>query len=73
MTVMDESADTVNVAVEPGDKNLVGCLETPDLQMPCKHTVAMAPGDIVRAPRLVRGVATGSEESVRVVKAVESG
>ena len=52
MTVMDESADPVNVAVEPGDKNLVGCLETPDLQMPCKHTVAVAPGDIVRACRL---------------------
>ena len=71
MTVMDESAHPANVAVEPGDKNLVGCLETPALQTPCKHTVA--PGDIVRTPQLVRGVATGSEESVRVVKAVESG
>ena len=31
------------------------------------------PGDIVRAPRFVRGVATGSEESVRVVQAAKSG
>ena len=72
MTVMHKSPDPANVALESGDQNAVGCLETPDLQTPCKHTVAMAPGDIVRAPRLVGG-ATGSEESVRVVKAVESG
>ena len=37
------------------------------------NTVAIVFGDIIKSPRLVRGVATGSEESVRIVQAAESG
>ena len=69
----DESAASASVTIESGDMYAIGCVETPDLQTPCENTVAMVPGDIVRAPRLVCGVATGSEESVRVVQAAKSG
>ena len=68
----DESAASASVTIESGDMYAIGCVETPDLQTPCENTVAMVLGDIVRAPRLVCGVATGSEEAVRVVQAAKS-
>ena len=68
----DESAASASVTIESGDMYAIGCMETPDLQTPWENTVAMVRGDIVRAPRLVCGVATGSEE-VHVVHAAKSG
>ena len=58
---------------ESTDMCAIDCMESPDLHTPCDTTVAIAPGDIIRAPRLVRSFFTGSEESVRTVQAAKSG
>ena len=73
MSGRDESAAYASVTNESDDMYAICCLESPDLQTPCDNNVAIVPGDIIKAPRLVRGVATGSEESVRIVQAAKSG
>ena len=49
------------------------CTDSLDIQKPCDPPSAIVPGDIIQAPHLVRGVATGSEESVQIVQAAKSG
>ena len=58
---------------ESDDMFALDCTDSLDLQKPCDPSSSLAPGDIVQAPRLISGVATGSEESVRIVQAAKSG
>ena len=73
MSVRDESVAYTGVTTKSDDMFALDCIESPDLKKACGTTEAIVPGDIIQAPRLVRGVATGSEESVRIVQAAKSG
>ena len=73
MSGRDESAAYASVTNESDDMYAIGCMESLDLQTPFDTYVAIVPGDIIKAPRLVRGVASGSEKSVRIVQAATSG
>ena len=58
---------------ESDDTFALDCTDSWDLQKPCDPSSSLAPGDIVQAPRLIRGSTTGSEESVQIVQATTSG
>ena len=58
---------------ESDDTFALDCTDSLDLQEPCDPSSSLAPGDIVQAPRLIRGGTTGSEESVQIVEATTSG
>ena len=58
---------------ESDDTFALDCTDSLDLQKPCDPTSCLAPGDIVQAPRLIRGGTTGSEESVHIVQATTPG
>ena len=73
MSGQDESAAYTGVTTESDDMFALDCTDSFDLQKPCDTTGNIVPGDIIQAPRLVRGVAIGSEESVRIVQAAKSG
>ena len=48
------------------DTFALDCTDSLDLQKPCDPSSSLAPGDVVQAPRLIRGGAAGSEESVQL-------
>ena len=58
---------------ESDDTFALDCTDSLDFQKPCDPSSSLAPGDIVQAPRLIRGSTTGSEESVQIVQATTSG
>ena len=58
---------------ESDDTFALDCTDSLDLQKPCDPSSSLAPGDIVQAPRLIRGGTTGSGESVQIVQATTSG
>ena len=57
---------------ESDDTFALDCTDSLDLQKPCDPSSSLAPGDIVQAPRLIRGSTTCSEESVQIVQATTS-
>ena len=73
MSGRDDSVAHTGVTTESDDMFALDCMESLHLKKPCDTTEAIVPGDIIQAPRLVRGVATGSEDSVRIVQAAKSG
>ena len=73
MSGQDERVAYTGVTTESDDMFALDCTDSLDLQKPCDTTGAIVPGDNIQAPRLVRGVAIGSEESVRIVQAAKSG
>ena len=64
---------TLELPLNLDDTFALDCKDSLDLQKPCDPPSIIAPGDIVQAPRLIRGVATGSEESFQIVQATTSG
>ena len=70
MSGQDEDVAYTGVPTESDDTFALDCT---DFQKPCDPPCTTARGDIVQAPRLLRGVATGSEESVQIVQARTSG
>ena len=73
MSGQDEFVACNGVPTESDDTFALDCTDSLELQKPCDPPSIIAPGDIVQAPRLIRGVATGSEESVQFVQATTSG
>ena len=74
MSGQDEDVAYTGVPTESDDTFALDCTDSLDFQKPCDPPCTTAPGDIVQAPpRLLRGVATGSEESVQIVQARTSG
>ena len=73
MSGQDEDVAYTGVPTESDDTFALDCTDSLDLQKPCDPPSIIAPGDIVQAPRLVRGVATDSEESVQIVQATTPG
>ena len=73
MSGQDESVAYTGVPTESGDTLALYCTDSLDLQKTCDPPSAIVPGDIIQTPRLVRGVATGSEESGQTVQAATSG
>ena len=72
MSGQDESVAHTGAHTESGGVFAFDCTDSLDLQKPCDPLSILAPGDIVQAPRLIRGVATGSEESVQIVHIVQA-
>ena len=68
MSGQDESVAYTGVSTATDDMFALDCTDSLDVQKPCDP-----PGDIIQAARLVRGVATGSEESVQIAQAAKSG
>ena len=73
MSGQDEDVAYTGVPTESDDTFALDCTDSLNLQKPCDPPSIIAPGDIVQAPRLIRGVATGSEESVQIVQATTPG
>ena len=73
MSGQDESVAYTGVSTESDDMFSLDCTDSLDVQKSCDPPGASVPGDIIQAPRLVRGVATGSEESVQIAQATKSG
>ena len=57
---------------ESHDTFALDCTDSLDLQKPCDPSSSLAPGDIVQAPRLIRGSTTGSEGSFQIFHATTS-
>ena len=60
----DEDVAYTGVPTESDDTFALDCTDNLELQKPCDPPSIIATGDIVQAPRLIRGAAAGSEESV---------
>ena len=60
----DEDVAYTGVPTESDDTFALDCTDNLELQKPCDLPSIIATGDIVQAPRLIRGAAAGSEESV---------
>ena len=73
MSGQDDAVAYTGDPTESDDTFALDCTDSLDPQRPCDPPSILAPGDIVQAPRLIRGVATGSEESVQIVQATTSG
>ena len=64
---------TLEIPLNLTTRFALDCTDSLDLQKPCDPSSSLAPGDIVQAPRLIRGGTTGSEVSVQIVQATTSG